>query len=275
MPKKEGMALGLCSMFTASFRRLRARLEAWSCYPHARQLPPPPTRHVPAQPPAGELSGARDDSGEGARCTRTHRSNTTLRWPLNPALTLSPRSPSTHPFQGINTNGLRFRLVDATDQVVGRLAARIATVLQGKDKPTYRPNSEEGDVVVVVNASAATFTGRKWTDKTYKWHTGFPGGLKERSVAATAAVDPTEPLKRAVYGMLPKNRLRDARARKLRVFAGPDHPFAGDPRLVPWEPPPRKLRVKEDTVVLPDGFVPLNPARFERRFFGGGKKVET
>ena len=181
---------------------------------------------------------------------------------------LPPRPPL--PLQGINTNGLRFRLVDATDQVVGRLAARIATVLQGKDKPTYRPGSEEGDVVVVVNAAAATFTGRKWTDKTYKWHTGFSGGLKERSVAATAAADPTEPLRRAVYGMLPKNRLRDARARKLRLFAGPDHPFGGDPRLVDWAPSPRQLRVKEASVVLPDGFVPLNPARFERRFGGGG-----
>lgn len=159
--------------------------------------------------------------------------------------------------------------MDATDQVVGRLAARIATLLQGKDKPTYRTNSEQGDVVVVINAAAATFTGRKATDKTYKWHTGFPGGLKEKTVAEAMAADPTEPLRRAVYGMLPKNRLRDARARKLRLFAGSDHPFVGDPRLVPWSPPPRKLRVKEASVELPEGFVPLNPAAFERRFGGG------
>jgi len=154
---------------------------------------------------------------------------------------------------------------------VGRLAARIATLLQGKDKPTYRTNAEQGDVVVVINAAAATFTGRKATDKTYKWHTGFPGGLKEKTVAEAMVTDPTEPLRRAVYGMLPKNRLRDARARKLRLFAGSEHPFVGDPRLVPWSPPPRKLRVKEATVTLPEGFVPLNPAAFERRFGGGGR----
>jgi large subunit ribosomal protein L13 len=182
------------------------------------------------------------------------------------------KTPPRPPPQGINATGLRLRLVDATDQVIGRLAARIATVLQGKDKPTYRPGADAGDVVVVINAASASFTGRKWGDKVYRWHTGFPGGLKERSAAETAAKDPGEPLRRAVYGMLPKNRLRDARARKLRVFAGPDHPFAGDPRLVPWSPPPRKLRVKEPVVELPPGFVPLNPAAFERRFgrSGGG-----
>lgn len=156
--------------------------------------------------------------------------------------------------------------MDATDQVVGRLAARIATLLQGKDKPTWRPGSDEGDVVVVINAAAAIFTGRKWTDKVYRWHSGFPGGLHERTVADAAAKDATDPLRRAVYGMLPKNRLRDSRARKLRIFPGADHPFAGDARLVPFQMPPRRLRTKEPLVRLPEGFVPLNPTAFERRF---------
>jgi large subunit ribosomal protein L13 len=89
-----------------------------------------------------------------------------------------------------------------------------------------------------------------------------------------AAGDAGAPLRRAVYGMLPKNNLRASRARKLRIFAGPDHPFAGDPRLAPWSPPPRAVRPKEAAPDLPPGFAPLNPAAFARRFrvpgSGGG-----
>jgi large subunit ribosomal protein L13 len=81
-----------------------------------------------------------------------------------------------------------------------------------------------------------------------------------------AAGDAGAPLRRAVYGMLPKNNLRASRARKLRIFAGPDHPFAGDPRLAPWSPPPRAVRPKEAAPDLPPGFAPLNPAAFARRF---------
>lgn len=176
-----------------------------------------------------------------------------------------PPSPPPHS-QNVNTTGLRFRLIDAKDAAIGRLAAQIATLLQGKDKPTYHPCRDEGDVVIITNVVDAAFTGRKWEDKVYRWHTGYPGGLKERTARDAASRDATDPLRRAVYGMLPKNNLRDARARKLRLFAGPEHPFEGDPRLVPWTPPPRRLRVKEAAPVLPPGFAPLNPAAYSRRF---------
>lgn len=155
---------------------------------------------------------------------------------------------------------------------MGRLAAQLAHILQGKDKPTFTPNAADGgagggDVVVVKNAALAAFTGRKWDDKLYRWHSGYPGGLKERAAGAEAARDPTAPLRRAVYGMLPKNALRASRARRLRVFAGEAHPpFEGDARLVPWAPPPRTLRVKEAAPELPEGFAPLNADAFARRF---------
>ena len=190
----------------------------------------------------------------------------------------TPRRPK----QGVSlprdASQVRFRLVDAKDQVVGRLAAQLARILQGKDKPTFSPGATDGsgrgsgggsggDVVVVKNAALASFTGRKWDDKLYRWHSGFPGGLKERAAGDERARDPTAPLRRAVYGMLPKNALRASRARRLRVFAGEAHaPFEGDPRLVPWAPPPRTLRVKEAAPELPDGFAPLNAEAFARRF---------
>ena len=200
-----------------------------------------------------------------------------------PSLSLFPRptdSPTTT-IQGVSlpkdASQVRFRLVDAKDQVVGRLAAQLARILQGKDKPTFSPAAVDGsgtnggsggDVVVVKNAALAAFTGRKWDDKLYRWHSGYPGGLKERAAGAEAARDPTAPLRRAVYGMLPKNALRASRARRLRVFAGEAHPpFEGDSRLVPWSPPPRTLRVKgEKPPELPEGFAPLNADAFARRF---------
>lgn len=195
-------------------------------------------------------------------------------WPTPTPPPAPQFSPLSHPVllsfstqtQNVNTAGLRLRLIDAKDAVIGRLAAQIATLLQGKDKPTYHPAKDEGDVVIVTNVAAAAFTGRKWDDKLYRWHTGYPGGLKGRTARDAAARDPTDPLRRAVYGMLPKNNLRAARARKLRLFAGPEHPFEGDPRLLPWTPPPRRLRVKEAAPDLPPGFAPLNPAAYARRF---------
>ncbi|EFN58737.1 hypothetical protein CHLNCDRAFT_19927, partial [Chlorella variabilis] len=123
--------------------------------------------------------------------------------------------------------GLRLRLVDAKGQVVGRLASQIATILQGKDKPTYRPNADDGDVVVVVNAGEVELTGRKWDQKLYRWHTGYPGGLKERTAKQMAAKKPDAVLRGAVLGMLPKNNLRRSMARKLRIFAGERHTFEG------------------------------------------------
>jgi len=141
----------------------------------------------------------------------------------------------------INLEGLRWRVFDAKGQVLGRLASQIATVVQGKDKPTYTPYREDGDMCVVLNAKDICVTGRKMTDKFYRWHTGYIGHLKERSLKDQLAKDPTEVIRKAVLRMLPRNKLRDDRDRKLRIFTGSDHPF-GDRPLEPYMMPPRKVR---------------------------------
>ncbi|KAK9916633.1 hypothetical protein WJX75_005148 [Coccomyxa subellipsoidea] len=168
--------------------------------------------------------------------------------------------------RGIKTEGLRLRLVDAREQVVGRLASQLSTLLQGKDKPTYTPWKEEGDILIVTNAKHVVFTGQKWDQKLYRWHTGFPGGLKERTAKKEFEGDPTSILRRAVYGMLPKNKLRKERARKLRIYPGEEHPFADHPDLVPWDMPPRKRRIREALFELPEGYKPLNPTVYRKRF---------
>ncbi|GLT33123.1 hypothetical protein SLA2020_077360 [Shorea laevis] len=141
----------------------------------------------------------------------------------------------------INLEGLRWRVFDAKGQVLGRLASQIATVVQGKDKPTYTPNRDDGDLCVVINAKDICVTGRKLTDKFYRWHTGYVGNLKERSLKDQMAKDPTEVIRKAVLRMLPRNKLRDDRDRKLRIFADSEHPF-GDRPLEPYIMPPRKVR---------------------------------
>ncbi|KAK9841542.1 hypothetical protein WJX74_007538 [Apatococcus lobatus] len=166
----------------------------------------------------------------------------------------------------VNTKGKRLRLVDAKDQVVGRLAAHLSNVLQGKDKPTFAPHKDEGDVVIVKNAQHVSFTGKKWDRKLYRWHTGFPGGLKERQAKDQHERDPVRVLYNAVYGMLPKNKLRKARALKLRLFPGSKHPFEEHPQLVPWEPPPRRIRIREPLPDLEEGYEPMNPDAYLRRF---------
>ena len=101
--------------------------------------------------------------------------------------------------------------MDAKGQVVGRLASQIARVLQGKDKPTFAAHEDGGDVVVVVNAEHVEFTGRKWDQKLYRWHSGYPGGLKERTARDQHSRKPDYVLRAAVLGMLPKNNLRRVR----------------------------------------------------------------
>ncbi|CAM9165833.1 unnamed protein product [Hapterophycus canaliculatus] len=118
----------------------------------------------------------------------------------------------------------KWHLIDAKGQIVGRLAAQIAPIIRGKHKPTFCPNDDCGDVVVVVNASAVEFTGEKWHKKHYRWHTGFPGGLKERPADDQLVRRPEEILRRAVVGMLPKNGLRKRMATKLLIYPGPSHP---------------------------------------------------
>ncbi|CAL5441006.1 unnamed protein product [Camellia sinensis] len=125
--------------------------------------------------------------------------------------------------------------------VLGRLASQISTVIQGKDKPTYAPNRDDGDMCIVLNAKDICVTGRKLTDKFYRWHTGYIGHLKKRSLKDQLAKDPTEVIRKAVLRMLPRNKLRDDRDRKLRIFAGNEHPF-GDRPIEPYVMPPRQVR---------------------------------
>jgi len=118
----------------------------------------------------------------------------------------------------------RWWVVDATDQVVGRLAVRIATILMGKDKPTYTAHVDTGDFVVVVNAGKVRFTGRKWQQKVYQRYSGYPGGLTEEPAEHLVKRKPCEILHEAVRRMLPKNRLARQMLSKLKLYAGPTHP---------------------------------------------------
>jgi len=123
-------------------------------------------------------------------------------------------------------------VVDAQDQVLGRLATRVASVLRGKHKPTFTPNADIGDFVIVINADKVKLTGRKMSDKSYYRHTGYIGGLKETTPGKVlASRHPERLVEWAVRGMLPKSRLGDRLFTKLKVYAGPDHPHkAQQPR---------------------------------------------
>ena len=115
-------------------------------------------------------------------------------------------------------------LVDADGKTLGRLAAKVATLLRGKHKPTVTPHVDTGDHVVIVNAEKIRLTGNKMEDKTYSYHTGYPGGLKTLTAEHIHKKDPTKLLTRAIEGMLPKNPLGNQMAKKLRVYAGSTHP---------------------------------------------------
>jgi large subunit ribosomal protein L13 len=118
-------------------------------------------------------------------------------------------------------------LIDATDQPVGRLGTRIATILRGKNKPGFTPHMDTGDNVIVINAEKVTLSGKKMTDKEYFRHTGYPGGVKTITPAELLEKHPTRILEYAVKGMLPKNKLGRQLFRNLRVYAGPVHPHIG------------------------------------------------
>jgi large subunit ribosomal protein L13 len=118
----------------------------------------------------------------------------------------------------------KWYVVDANGKALGRLAARIASVLRGKHKPIFTPHVDTGDHVVVINAGKISLTGNKFKTKTYAHHTGYPGGLKSYSAEQLHARKPTELIARAVKGMLPKNSLGKQMARKLRVYPGAEHP---------------------------------------------------
>jgi large subunit ribosomal protein L13 len=123
-------------------------------------------------------------------------------------------------------------LVDASDQTLGRLATRIATLLEGKHKATYSPHLDSGDHVVVVNAAKVKVTGNKLVQKTYYRHSNYPGGLKEESLQTLMARKPQIVIERAVKGMLPQNRLGRAMFKKLKVYAGADHPHQAQQPIV-------------------------------------------
>ncbi|HEY7523061.1 MAG TPA: 50S ribosomal protein L13 [Candidatus Limnocylindrales bacterium] len=118
----------------------------------------------------------------------------------------------------------RWYVVDATDQTLGRLASRIARVLEGKHKPTYAPNLDSGDHVIVTNASRITVTSDKLESKLYIRHSGYPQGYKEETLGHLLARRPEEVIRRAVKGMLPRTRLGAQQLRKLKVYAGAEHP---------------------------------------------------
>jgi len=117
-------------------------------------------------------------------------------------------------------------VVDATDQTLGRLSTQIATLLRGKHKPTFSPNLDGGDFVVVVNAEKVQLLGRKPEQKMYYRHSGYPGGLKEIPYKRMLAGHPDRILRFAIKGMLPKTRLGRQQLLKLKIYAGPTHPHA-------------------------------------------------
>jgi large subunit ribosomal protein L13 len=117
-------------------------------------------------------------------------------------------------------------VVDATGKTLGRLASQVADVLRGKRKPEYTPHCDVGDFVIVVNAASVSVTGRKREQKRYHRHSGYPGGLRSRTLGEMLERRPEEVVRLAVRGMLPRTRLGRAQLRKLKVYAGPDHPHA-------------------------------------------------
>lgn len=117
-------------------------------------------------------------------------------------------------------------VIDATNEVLGRLASQVAKILRGKNKPSYTPHVDCGDYVIVINADKVKLTGKKMTDKVYTRHTGFPGGQRFATPADYLAKKPTFLIEKAVKGMLPKTRLGEAIMKNLKVYAGAEHPHA-------------------------------------------------
>jgi len=128
----------------------------------------------------------------------------------------------------------KWYLVNAEGKILGRLSTELAKILRGKNKPTYTPHLDTGDFVVVVNAGKVTLTGKKMKDKIYYHHTGYPGGIKETNAEKLLAKKPTEMIRMAVKGMLPKTSLGRQMLRKLKIYAGPNHPHEAQ-KPVPLE----------------------------------------
>lgn len=131
------------------------------------------------------------------------------------------------------TRDRQWLVIDADGQTLGRLATRIAHTLRGKDKPEYTPHIDTGDFVVVINAEKITVSGNKLREKIYYRHTGYPGGLRSRTLEEMLDRRPEEVIRKAVKGMLPRTRLGRAQLRKLKVYTGADHPHtAQQPRTL-------------------------------------------
>lgn len=127
-------------------------------------------------------------------------------------------------------------LIDATDQILGRVAVAAAHILKGKHKPTYTPHVDTGDFVIIINADKIRVTGNKALKKEYFRHSGYPGGLKSERFEEAMEKHPERVVEHAVKGMLPKNTLGRAMGKKLKVYAGPDHPHAAQqPRQISLE----------------------------------------
>lgn len=127
-----------------------------------------------------------------------------------------------------------WHVIDATDVVLGRLAVAAATLLRGKHKPTFTPNVDGGDFVIVINADKVAFSGQKLDKKLAYRHSGYPGGLSSRTMRELMDKHPDRVVEDAIIGMLPKNKLARQIARKLHVYAGPTHPHAAQ-QPVPYE----------------------------------------
>ena len=127
-------------------------------------------------------------------------------------------------------------VIDAENQVLGRVAAKAAMLLKGKHKPQYTPHVDTGDFVIVINADKIKVSGTKASSKEYYRHSGYPGGLKCETFAEAMAKHPERVIEHAVYGMLPKNTLGRAQGKKLKVYAGAEHPHAAqNPRKIEME----------------------------------------
>lgn len=120
----------------------------------------------------------------------------------------------------------KWHVIDAEGQVVGRMCTKIAMVLRGKHKPSYTPNIDTGDYVIVLNADKVRFTGNKMKDKIYQRYSGYTGGLKERTAEEMLAKKPTDIVEKAVRGMIPKSKLGRAQIKKLFIYTGSEHPHA-------------------------------------------------
>ena len=118
----------------------------------------------------------------------------------------------------------QWHVIDAEGQILGRLATRAARLITGKDKPIYTPFLDTGDHVIIINAGKVRLTGKKLTDKMYRHHTGYPGGLRETAAGVLLAKNPGKLIREAVIGMLPKSKLGRAMRKKLKVYQGPQHP---------------------------------------------------